>query len=100
MVFAQNTKDVYILDHSLPVLSEYKSTASLKYTEPPHILIGQTITIKPRVCSPWNHFFTGVLEWFFLKIQKMHVYILDHSLPVLSEYKSTVSLKHTEPPIY
>ena len=45
--FAPNTQDVHIWDHSLLVLSEYKSTASLKHTEPLHILIGQSITTKP-----------------------------------------------------
>jgi hypothetical protein len=68
IIFAQTTQDIHIIDHSLPLLGEYKSTTSLKHTEPLHILMGKSITTKPRVCSPWNHFFTGVLENVLLKI--------------------------------
>jgi hypothetical protein len=43
-VFAQNTQDLHIWDHSLPLLGEYRSTTSLKHSEPLHILIGQSNT--------------------------------------------------------
>ena len=69
--FAQTTKYVHIRHHSLPVLGEYKSTTSLKHSEPLHILIGQSLTTKPGWCSPWNHFFKGILESVLPKIEKM-----------------------------
>ena len=51
--FLKYKKDFHIRDHSLPVLGEYKSTASLKHSKPLHILIGQSTITNSGSCSPW-----------------------------------------------
>ena len=68
----------------------------MTHTEPLHIPVGQTVTTKPRVSSPWNHFFTVVIESFMPKIEN-NFHIWHHSLPILGEYKSTRALTHSEP---
>ncbi len=80
------------LYHSLPICGEYRSTTSLKHTHPLHILIGQSNTTHQFMESPSDGAFRKV---FAQNTQDLHIW--DHSLPLLGEYRSTTSLKHSEP---
>ena len=87
----------HILEHSLPRLGEYRSSTDLQCTQPLHILMGQSNTTTWWLCSPWTHPLMEFLESILLNIHQMMSHILEHSLPILGDYRSCTDLKCTQP---